>query len=215
MSGRATRLTRNRYDRLAPVYDLLEWLPERGALARWRKRLWAAMRTGRTGGGVLEVGVGTGKNMPHWPRGTSIVAVDISPRMLGRARRRAERLGLDAELHLMDAQALAFPDAAFDAAAATLVFCSVPDPIQGLRELARVVRPGGTVVLLEHMRAEHRLLGMVMDWLDPLIVRITGAHINRRTIENVRASGLLIEEVTELAPMGMVQLIKARAPDRR
>ncbi len=205
---RATGRARDRYDRLAPFYDLLEWLPERGAFARWRARLWTEASEGR----ILEVGVGTGKNMPHWPRAASITAIDISPRMLRRARRRAARLGLDAELLLMDAQALAFPDGAFDGAVTAFVFCSVPDPIRGLRELARVVRPGGTVILLEHMRAEHPWLGRVMDWLDPLIVRIIGAHISRRTLENVRSSGLVIEEITALAPMGMVRLIKARVP---
>jgi len=203
-----TDLTRARYDRLAPLYDLVEWLPERGRIRRWRARLWRLVPAHR----VLEVGVGTGKNMPFYPAGATVSAVDISPRMLARATHRAARLGLDVRLHLMDAQALAFPDAAFEAAVATFVFCSVPDPVQGLRELRRVVRPGGHLYLLEHMRAEHRVLGRVMDWLDPVVVRVLGAHISRRTVDNVRAAGPEIETLEDLAPLGMVRLIVARVP---
>lgn len=201
-------LTRARYDRLAPLYDLVEWLPERGRIGRWRARLWRLVSAHR----VLEVGVGTGKNMPFYPAGATVSAVDISPRMLARATHRAARLRLDVRLHLMDAQALAFPDAAFEAAVATFVFCSVPDPVQGLRELRRVVRPGGHLYLLEHMRAEHRVLGRVMDWLDPVVVRVLGAHISRRTVDNVRAAGPEIETLEDLAPLGMVRLIVARVP---
>ena len=201
-------VTRARYDRLAPLFDLLEWLPEQGSFGRWRARLWKGVAPGL----LLEVGVGTGKNIPHYPPGAAVTAVDVSPRMLARAARRTARLGRHVGLHLMDAQALTFPDAAFDAAAATFVFCSVPDPVQGLRELGRVVRRGGSIHLLEHMRAEHRILGRVMDWLDPLVVRVTGAHINRRTLVNVLAAGLKIDAVEDLAPRGMVRLITARVP---
>jgi ubiquinone/menaquinone biosynthesis C-methylase UbiE len=84
--------------------------------------------------------------------------------------------------------------------------------VRGLRELRRVVRRGGRIYLLEHMRANHPVLGRIMDWLDPIVVRLLGPHINRRTADNVAAAGLEIETAEDLAAFGMVRLITARVP---
>ncbi|HUW10330.1 MAG TPA: class I SAM-dependent methyltransferase, partial [Anaerolineae bacterium] len=150
---RLTRTTQARYDRLAPVYDAMEAFIERFRFSGWRQRLWSQMRGDELR--ILEVGVGTGKNMPHYPPGSVVTGIDLSPEMMARARRRAGRMGIEADLRPMDVQRLDFPDDSFDAAVASFVFCSVPDPMLGLRELARVVKPGGQIVLLEHMRARN------------------------------------------------------------
>ena len=180
-----SNITRKRYDRLASFYDLLEAPIEWLRFALWRARL----RDRIVGNRALEVGVGTGKNFPYYPRDVKVTAIDLSPRMLERAQRKASALGLEVELQEMDVQHLAFPDYVFDIVFATFVFCSVPDPVLGLRELRRVCKPGGMLLLLEHMRPDNPMLGLLFDLLNPILVRMMGANINRRTMENIRRAG--------------------------
>ena len=207
VDGQATALTRARYQRISPVYDKIEWLME-GRFRPWREKLWQFV----CGPQVLEVGVGTGKNMEFWPLNCKMTAIDLTPGMLDIARERAKSLNhQDVNLRLGDVQRLEFPPAIFDTVVATFVFCSVPDPIQGLREIGRVVRPGGQILLLEHVRIDRFVIGKLMDVLAPLIVRLNGANINRRTVENVRTAGLQIDRVEDLDDMGMFKLIFARS----
>lgn len=205
---RETAKTQRRYDRIARVYDVMELVTELAVFQHWRKRLWTFVPAGR----ILEVGVGTGKNFPYHPDRVEVVGIDISQRMLSQARRKAKEMDYAIDLQQMDAQQLKFPDNSFDAAVATFVFCSVPDPKQGLQELERVVKPHALIILLEHVRVNRPApVGKIMDWLDPLVVRLMGPHINRRTAETVRQTGLEIERVEELAPQGLVKLIIAES----
>ena len=200
----ATRRTLVRYQRIAPFYDHMEALAEPRYRA-WRERLWSLVR----GPKVLEVGVGTGKNMPFYPANFEILAIDLTPGMLERARERARILAIpNLELRQGDVQELEFPDAAFDAVVATFVFCSVPDPVLGLRELRRVARPNGQLVLLEHVRSPNPIVGTAMDAANPIIVRMMGANINRRTVDNVVAAGWQLETVVDLGAGGIFKLIQ-------
>lgn len=178
------------YDRVARIYDAysapMEWA---GGSAR-RRRLLA-----KAAGRVLEVGIGTGANLAYYGRGAELVGIDISERMLRRAARRATALRRRVQLGVADVTDLPFPDASFDTTVATCVFCSVRDPEAGLRELVRVTRPGGRVLLLEHVRPGGAVLGRLADVVTPLVRTLFGPEINRRTEETVAAAGLAAVEV--------------------
>jgi ubiquinone/menaquinone biosynthesis C-methylase UbiE len=190
-----SEITRKRYNRIAPFYDLMEAPIERMIFSSWRKRLKYRVK----GKKALEVGVGTGKNLTYYPSNIQITAIDLSPGMIARAKKRAEALRLSVDLRQMDVQELDFPDQTFDTVFATFVFCSVPEPILGLKELHRVCKPGGRLLLLEHMRPENPLLGIFFDLLNPITLRIMGVNINRKTIDNIHSAGWKIVTLKNLA----------------
>jgi ubiquinone/menaquinone biosynthesis C-methylase UbiE len=187
--------TRKRYDRLARLYDFLEWPIEHFRFASWRVRLKNCIRGSHT----LEVGVGTGKNLPYYPEDLNVTAIDLSPRMLVRAHAKAERIGSKVNFIEMDIQQLNFPDHYFDTIFATFVFCSVPDPVAGLRELRRVCKPDGKLFFLEHVRPGNAVLGRIFDFFNPVVARMVGANINRRTLDNVRVAGWRIQVAEQLS----------------
>ena len=200
-----TRREQARYDRQARWYDVAVAPMEALAFLGLRRRLWSAVDGSRR---VLEIGVGTGRNLAHYPTASRSVALDLSSEMLKRAARKATRAGRSVDLLLADTQHLPFKNGVFDTVLATLVFCSVPDPVRGLAEAGRAVRPDGQVVLLEHVRADNGLLGMAMDALNRLTAR-GGEYVNRDTAANVRKAGLEITR-EETYRMGIVKLLRAR-----
>ena len=203
--GKATEITKRRYNRIAPLYDLMEGLIERSRYSKWRELLWSKVE----GTNILEVGVGTGKNFPYYPADSEITAVDFSEKMLKRAQDKASKQKLKVHLEQMDVQNLEFKDNTFDTVVASFVFCSVPNPVYGLMEVERVCKPGGKMVLLEHVLSANRIVAWLMNLANPLVVRIMGANINRRTVENISKSGLVVEQVTDLGA-GIFKLIEAR-----
>jgi ubiquinone/menaquinone biosynthesis C-methylase UbiE len=204
MTGNAlTDQVKARYNRIAPYYDLVEVFTE-PVFKNWRGKLLAL-----ASGSIIEIGVGTGKNFPYYPKEADITGIDIADKMLPLARKRADGLGLAINLSEGDVQALSFPENSFDTAVATFVFCSVPDPILGLQGLRRVVKPHGQILLLEHVRIDRPVIGHLMDVLNPLVVRLMGANINRHTVENVKKAGLSIQSIEHLGPMQMVKMIIA------
>ena len=203
----STEATKKRYNRLSSHYDVMESFME-GTFGTWRRSLLALAK-----GKILEVGVGTGKNFPYYPPGADVTGIDIAEKMLALARTRAAKLNRSFNLQEQDIEQIGFPDNTFDTAVATFVFCSVPNPVRGLQELRRVVKPSGCILLLEHVRIDKPVIGFLMDCLNPLIVCLVGANINRRTVENVRNAGLHIESLDDLGPMKMIRRIIAK-PDK-
>lgn len=187
MAAYSVEEIRQKYDAIAGRYDLLEGIPELLGLRRLRRRLLSRAR-----GEVLEVAVGTGKNLPHYPPGCRVTGVDISPGMLAVARRRARALGREVELHVMEATRLAFPDRHFDTVVSTLSTCTFPDPVAALREMGRVCRAGGRVLLLEHGRSDRRWLGAWQDRTAEGHARALACHWNRRPDRLVAEAGLRV-----------------------
>ncbi|MCJ7522361.1 MAG: methyltransferase domain-containing protein [Dehalococcoidia bacterium] len=202
---KATENAKRRWNRTAVFYDLMMALIERLRLSKYRALLWSRVESSR----VLEIGVGTGKNFPYYPPDAEIDAVDFSEKMLERAKDRAKKQKVRVHLQQMDVQNLDFADNAFDTVAATLVFCSIPDPVRGIKEVERVCKPGGKVVLLENNFSSIPILGWFVKLINPIALWMIGADFNRHPEENVAKSGLKVERVTNLG-RGLWKLIEAR-----
>jgi ubiquinone/menaquinone biosynthesis C-methylase UbiE len=203
MTAKKDRIQR-KYNRISPYYDLMEWFLEKLAFSRWRRMIFDSLH----GENILEVGVGTGKNLDFYPLGKRITALDFSRGMLDKARKKAEKKGIGVDLRDMDVQDLQFEDQSFDTVLATFVFCSVPDPIKGLREIKRVCEKKGRIILLEHVRPRGKVLGKIFDLLNVATATLMGVNVNRDTVTNMERVGLNILEERNLFK-DIVKLIMA------
>lgn len=173
-------------------------------------RAWA---TSRASGEVLEIAVGTGLNLPHYPAQTTILGIDLSAGMLDLARARVAALGLGdrVELRQGDVQALDAPDASRDTVVSTFTFCTIPDPAAAAREAHRVLRPGGRFVLVEHGRSSRRGLRAGMRLVERLTIRFGADHLTRDPVGYLLDAGFLVDEVHR-AKAGIVYRVLARKP---
>jgi ubiquinone/menaquinone biosynthesis C-methylase UbiE len=207
---RVRRITSNleRYQRIAPFYDLLD-LPFEFRRYRALRRMLFQGLSGR----LLDAGVGTGRNFPFYPAGSSVVGIDISPAMLARAERRRGQSRDAIELKQMDVTELAYPAGSFDAAVSTFLFCVLPDELQvpALTELGRVVKPGGPIRLLEYVRPSGTLRRVLSRVWEPWIAWAYGAGFDRQTEKFVPRAGLELIEARFVVD-DLIKLISARAP---
>lgn len=175
--------TKQHYNRNAALYDKL-LAPVDGTLSKWRKRLLKDVR-----GKTLEIGIGTGKNMKHYPKGVSLTGIDSSENMLKYARKRANGHNHIDDLLMMDAENLIFSDNTFDTVVSSCVFCSVHNPVKAFEEIKRVCKSNGNIYLLEHVRSNKKIVGKIMDILNPISYTLYGDNINRRTYDNLIKAG--------------------------
>ena len=192
---------KKRYDRIAPYFEVMEGL----FFKNWRKKLWSNVE----GHHILEVGVGTGKNFEFYPTEARLTAIDFSEKMLKQALQTKNRKSVAVDLDLMDVQSLAYADNSFDTVIGSFVFCSVPLPIKGLKELYRVCRPGGQVLLLEHVISSNSFVAKLMNGINPIVLALVGANINRNTIKNVKACGFASVRIDDRSGH-IIKLIEAR-----
>jgi ubiquinone/menaquinone biosynthesis C-methylase UbiE len=187
------------YDRQIALFEKLQFAGG---------RQWLGVRAG---GRVLEVAIGTGLNLPHYPAEATVTGIDLSPAMLVIARKRAADLDRAVDLHEGDAQQLPFGDAAFDTVVCALSLCTIPDPAVAIDEMRRVLVPGGRLLLLDHIGSTWPPIYAAQWLLEQITIRAAGEHFTRRQLPLVTAAGFEIVEVERLKA-GSVERIHAVKP---
>jgi ubiquinone/menaquinone biosynthesis C-methylase UbiE len=193
-------------DKTAPKYDRQMGFFDRVLFAGGRE--WACSRAE---GKVLEIAVGTGRNLAYHRGDIELTGIELSPEMLAIAHRRREELGREADLRIGDAQALDLPDESFDSVVCTLALCTIPDDRMAVSEVRRVLRPGGRFLLLEHVRSPVTVVRGVQRLIEPLAIRFEADHLTREPLEHLEAEGFEITE-QERSKWGIVERIAARKP---
>lgn len=199
-----TERVRATYERMASGYDRM--------IATWERLLFEDGRQwvcSQARGDVLEIGVGTGRNLDRYPEGVRVTGIDLSPAMLSLARARAQELGREVDLRLGDAQALSFASESFDTVVVTLALCAVPDDRQAIREVARVLRLDGRLVWLEHVRSPIAPVRWVQRLLDPLLVRLEADHLLRDPLDHIEQEPFTVERL-ERSRLGYIERGVAR-----
>jgi ubiquinone/menaquinone biosynthesis C-methylase UbiE len=205
-TAQETERVRAIQDKEAPRYDRRISFFEKILFAGGRE--WVCSRAD---GDVLELAAGTGRNLPHYPDGVRLTAIELSPEMMAIARQRAAEVGREVDQRLGDAQALEFQSDSFDTVVITLGLCTIPDPRQAISEAHRVLRPGARLLLLEHVRSPRLLVRTGQRLLDPLAVRFAADHLMREPLEYLGAEGFEVERV-ERSKWGIVERVMARKP---
>ena len=199
-----TAKARRVWDAMAPRYDRDMRLVEKTWFAGGRQWICSRAR-----GDALEVAFGTGRNLQYYPAGVTLTGVELSPAMLEIARQRADELGRAVELYEADAQALPFDDESFDSVVCTLSLCAIPDHATALNEMARVLRPGGRLLLLDHVRSRWWPVWAAERLIESFTVRAIGEHMTRRPATMLAVAGLDIVE-SERLKMSTVERVHAR-----
>jgi ubiquinone/menaquinone biosynthesis C-methylase UbiE len=185
----------SKYNRFSFFYDFVEKPMEIFLFRKWRKEALQKLE-----GNVLEIGVGTGKNFPYYNYNkVDLTAIDLSEGMLSKAKDKVKKKNYPVKLKLENAEHLSFKDNSFDYVIATFVLCSVPNPVKALKEMKRVVKKEGKIILLEHMLSKNKLIAFFGHLHNPISRFLFGFNINRKTIESIKKCGLTITTEKDLA----------------
>lgn len=193
----------SKYNRIAPIYELMD-LPLEFFSRKWRKEALSNLN-----GKVLEVGVGTGRNLKYYPAGCRVIGIDKSEGMLRKAQEKAESMK-NITLYPMDAEHLEFPDNSFDYVVTTFVLCTIPDPVKALKEMRRVLKPSGELISLEHVHSDYPFVDFIEHLINPVLFFLLGDHATRHTVKNIEKAGFTIKEAKKLAFKDVFRKIKAR-----
>jgi ubiquinone/menaquinone biosynthesis C-methylase UbiE len=183
-------------------------------MARFERLFFSGTREwvcSRAEGDVLEIAAGTARNLEHYPEGARVTGVELSPEMAELGRKHAKEIGREMDMRVGDAEDLDFPDESFDTVVCTYGLCTIPDDRAAVREAKRVLRPGGRILLAEHVRSPNRVVRTIQRVIDPLAHRFGGDHLLREPLEPLAEEGFEVEEV-ERRKAGYVELAAARKP---
>jgi demethylmenaquinone methyltransferase/2-methoxy-6-polyprenyl-1,4-benzoquinol methylase len=193
----------SKYNRIAPIYELID-LPLEFFSRKWRKEALSDLS-----GKVLEIGVGTGRNLKYYPAGCRVVGIDKSEGMLRRAQEKAEGMK-NITLYPMDAEHLEFPDNSFDYVVTTFALCTIPDPVKALREMRRVLKPSGELISLEHVHSDYPFIDLIEHLISPVLFFLLGDHAIRHTVKNIEKACFTIMEAKKLAFKDVFRKIRAK-----
>jgi ubiquinone/menaquinone biosynthesis C-methylase UbiE len=194
----------SKYNRISPIYELIDLPLELLFFRKWREEALSGLR-----GKVLEIGIGTGRNLRYYPPGCFVTGIDNSEGMLEKAREKATNMR-NVNLLLMDAEHMEFPDNSFDYVVITFVLCTIPDPVKALKEMRRVLKPSGELIALEHVHSSYPFIAWFEDLINPFLFFLLGDHTTRHTLKNIEEAGFTIKEAKKLAFKDVFRKIRAK-----
>jgi ubiquinone/menaquinone biosynthesis C-methylase UbiE len=198
-----TKEVEKKYNRFSLIYDLIESPVERFLFQKWRKKYLSKLK-----GNILEIGVGTGKNLIYYNNKAKVTAIDISEGMLEKAKNK--QINKEIKLMIMDAQNLKFKSNSFDYIVTTCILCSIPDPVKALKEMKRVLKPNGKILMIEHVLSKNKLIALFEKIHNPITRFFLGVDINRNTKQNIKKSGLQLIKDKNLALKDVFRLFIAK-----
>jgi len=200
-----TKAVKEKYDRSSFLYDITEYPIEKFLFSKWRKKYIPKLK-----GNILEIGVGTGKNFPYYNyKHAKVTGIDISKGMLRTAKQRAKN-NKNIKLMVMDAQNLKFKNNTFDTIVTTCILCSIPDPVKALKEMKRVLKPKGRIIMIEHVLSKNKFLAFFEKINNPITEFLFGFNINRDTKQNIKKAGLHVIKDKKLAFNDIFRLFIAK-----